>query len=170
MKLICGRFLGLSVRTAVGFAALVFLWSGTLAAADNRSASVEELLKGAEKVVVATARSVNARWEQNSHGDRLIVSRILLEIDEKFKGEAGRAVWLDLDGGTLDGLTLSVSSLPSLRPGERAVFFLNAVDGDVHTPHMRGRGILLLNERNVIQGSSLHLDEIRAKARSLGLR
>ena len=53
---------------------------------------------------------------------------------------------LDLEGGTLDGFTLRVSSLPTLVPGERAVFFLDGGNGGYHA-HLKGQGILKLDER-----------------------
>ncbi len=142
--------------------------SGVLGASGDRVASLEERIARADRVVVAVARSVIAEWRQNRHGDRLIVSRILLEVDETLKGGVGRMVWLDVDGGTLDGLTLRVSSLPMVHPGDRAVFFLDHVQGNVHTPHRRGQGILMLDDRNVVRGSTVGLDEIRTKARRVG--
>jgi hypothetical protein len=56
------------------------------------------------------------------------VSRLQLQVDETLKGVPQPAVWVDMEGGTLDGLTLTVSSLPLIQPGERAVFFLEATN------------------------------------------
>ena len=47
--------------------------------------SLEERVSGADSVVVATARAVTAAWRENEHGDRLIVSRVLLEVDETIR-------------------------------------------------------------------------------------
>jgi len=77
-------------------------------------------------------------------------------------------VWLDLEGGTLGGLTLRVSSLPELKPGERAVFFLDSLTTGSHVPHGRGLGILKLDGTNHVQGSSLSLEDIRRSARAGG--
>jgi hypothetical protein len=72
---------------------------------------------------------------------------------------------VDLDGGTLDGLTLRVSDLQSLEPGDRAVFFLDDTGGGALLPHLRGQGILELDNTDTVKGSSLHLDQIRGMAR-----
>jgi len=125
-------------------------------------------LIGADAVVVATARSVTSEWRENRFGDRLIVSRVELEVDEALKGSPSRTMWLELEGGTLDGFTLSVSSLPSIRGGERAVFFLDQPSRGVSTLHLRGQGVLFLDDDDVVRGSSLRLNDIRVQARSLG--
>jgi hypothetical protein len=136
------------------------------AASNGRIATLDERIAGAQRVVVASAKSIDARWRENTYGDRVIVSRVLLDVEETLKGSAaGNAIWMDLEGGTLDGFTLRVSDLPDLRPGERAVFFLDQGVNGVATPHLRGQGILKLDSDNVVAGSSLRLDAIRTFAR-----
>ena len=44
------------------------------------------------------------------------------EVEETLKGAPAKELAMDLDGGSLDGLTLRVSDLQSLEPGDRAVF------------------------------------------------
>jgi hypothetical protein len=73
---------------------------------------------------------------------------------------------MDLEGGTLGGVTLRVSDLPEVKPGERAVFFLDEADNGVATPHLRGQGILKLEKDDVVTGSSLRLEDIRSSARA----
>src|SRR5512138_1010878 len=90
-------------------------------ASDSRPVPLAERIQGAAVVVVATPSSVNASWREDAFGDRLIVSRYVLQIHETLKGRPAQAVSLDVDGGTLDGFTLRVSSSPTLEPGERAV-------------------------------------------------
>jgi hypothetical protein len=136
------------------------------AASNGRIATLEERIAGAQRVVVASARTVDARWRENTYGDRLIVSRVLLEVEETLKGSAAsNAIWMELEGGTLDGFTLKVSDLPDLKPGERAVFFLDQGENGVAMPHLRGQGILKLDHDNVVTGSGLGLDAIRTLAR-----
>jgi hypothetical protein len=157
----CGR----SIISSFGLALLCS--AAVVQAASEHAASLEERVKGAEKVVVATAQSVNARWDENSYGDRLIVSRIALKVEEVLKGSVDPSLSLDLDGGTLDGLTLRVSDLPSVQPGERAVFFLDRATA-AYRPHLRGQGILKLDDQNAVHGSSVRLDDIRRIARANG--
>ena len=158
-----------STRVVSGALALAacLIASGVVSAASNgRIATLDERIAGAQRVVVASARSVDARWRENTYGDRVIVSRVLLDVEENLKGSAtNAAIWMDLEGGTLDGFTLKVSDLPDLRPGERAVFFLDQGENGVATPHLRGQGILTLDRDNVVTGSSLRLDAIRTLAR-----
>jgi hypothetical protein len=134
-------------------------------ASDSRPVPISERIQGADLVVVATPNSVTASWRENTFGDRLIVSRYILQVHETLKGRAGQAIPLDMDGGSLDGFTLRISSSPTLVPGERAVFFLDGGNGAYHA-HLKGLGILKLNEQDVVRGSSLTLDEIRRVAAS----
>jgi hypothetical protein len=160
-----------SSRVAVGAVALVACVTAASvvvgASSHGRVATLDERIAGSPKVVVASARSVEPQWRENTYGDRVIVSRILLDVEETLKGPAGsNAIWMDLEGGTLEGVTLRVSDLPELKPGERAVFFLDEGDNGVATPHLRGQGILKLEKDDVVTGSSLRLEDIRSSARA----
>jgi hypothetical protein len=132
-------------------------------ASDSRPVPLPERIQGADVVVVATPSRADATWRENTFGDRLIVSRYILQVQETLKGRPAQAVSLDLEGGTLDGFTLRVSSSPTLVPGERAVFFLDGGNGAYHA-HLKGQGILKLDDQGVVRGSSLTLDEIRRVA------
>jgi hypothetical protein len=152
-------------RVAVGAVAAV---CASAAPSFAQIATLDQRVSGAERVVVATTRAVSAQWRENSHGDRLIVSRVELEIEETLKGDADQRLWMEVDGGTLDGYTLRVSSLPFMQEGERAVFFLDRGNGGMNLPHLRGQGILFLGDDDVVRGSSLRLSEIRTRARVAG--
>lgn len=154
----------IAIVTLLGLLALI----GTASA--QPPVPLDDRINGAEHVVVATARSVAAEWRQNQFGDRLIVSRVQLEVSEGLKGAASQIMWLELDGGTLDGYTLHVSSLPLMQAGDRAVFFLEASDRGVHTAHLGGQGILFLDTDDRLRGSSLRLGDVRNRARSLRQR
>ena len=157
---VIGR-LGFSLITVLAF-------SGVSRASDARVVSLDDRIRGAENVVVASVRAVTAEWRQNEHGDLLIVSRLLLEVDETIKGAAPRSMVMEMEGGTLDGYTLRVSSLPLIQePGDRAVFFLDSVARGLYAPHLRGQGILFV-EGNAIRGSTLRVDDVRMRARALG--
>jgi hypothetical protein len=123
--------------------------------------SLPDRARGAASVVIASVESVSATWETNEYGDRLIVSHVALQIGETLKGRPAQRVSMDLEGGTLDGLTLEVSSLPKLSPGERAVFFLTPGPNGHNQPYLRGQGILKLDATDHVPHSSLDLDTIR---------
>jgi hypothetical protein len=153
-------------RSFLAFIAVIFLiFSSVAGASQGRAVPLEERVQGAHLVVVATVTSVTPRWADNAFGDRLIISRVSLQIDETLKGIATATESMDLEGGTLDGLTLRVSSLPALERGERAVFFLNAIGGGVYLPHLAGQGILKLDDADFVRGSTLSLNTVRAIVR-----
>jgi hypothetical protein len=160
MAIICTGF----SRRTYAVAVLAVCAAASIAfASDSRPVPLAERIQGAEVVVVATPTSVDPSWRENGLGDRLIVSRYVLQVHETLKGRRAQAMSLDLDGGTLDGMTLRVSSSPVLAPGERAVFFLDGGNGAYHA-HLKGQGILKLDDQDVVRGSSLTLGEIRRAA------
>jgi len=152
-------------RQLVTAAALVVAGAGAaLAAGPGQAVPIPERARGAERIVVATVAATTARYERNDFGDELIVTRAELVVEEAIKG-AGGPVALEIEGGTVDGITLRVSDLPTIESGERAVFFLTSGKSGRFKAHLRGQGILKLDGENRVQGSSLTVDEIRRLAR-----
>ncbi len=140
------------------------LWAMPAFAAGGPNVDVSERIKGAQRVVVAKAVKVTPEWRTNEHGDKLIVSQVALEVEETFKGAPTNSMSVDLEGGTLDGFTLQVSSQPSLRAGERAVFMLDATPSGSHVPHLKGMGVLKLDSNNHNPDTNLGVDDIRRLA------
>jgi hypothetical protein len=126
----------------------------------GRPATIEERARGANRVVVATVAETSSRYERNEFGDEMIVTYARLAVEENLKGQSG-PLTLAIEGGTVDGITMRVSSLPSLSRGERAVFFVTPGRGGEFKPHLRGQGILKLTADDRVPGSSLTLNEIR---------
>jgi hypothetical protein len=81
--------------------------------------------RGAEQVVVGRVSSVTPVWRDNDFGDRLITSIVRVAVDETLKGPSRPSVEIEIEGGTIDGLTLRVSDLDTFAPGDRAVFYLS---------------------------------------------
>ena len=129
---------------------------------------VPERAKGAKKVVVATATSVSPRWRTNAHGDQLIVSLVGLQVEETLKGEPGNFVWLEVEGGTLNGLTLRVSSMSEVKEGERGVFFLDETGDGTHVAHGKRKGVMKLDKKNQAAEDGLSLDDIKRQVRGAG--
>jgi hypothetical protein len=129
-------------------------------AAGDPPASIQERARGSDRIVVASISDVTASHETNEFGDKLIVSHAKLAVEETMKGPSEPAT-VDVIGGTLDGYTLHVSSLPLVTRGDRAVFFLERGKNGKLQPHLRGQGILKLDTSNNVRGSSLTLDDIR---------
>lgn len=133
-----------------------------LSASNGRLVDIPERAKGAETVVVGTVVDVHSSFRTNASGDQLIVSRAVVLVDEQLKGPGqSSTIEVDIEGGTVGDLTLTVSDMPSIAIGERATFFLNRGESGVHVPHLRGLGILKLDKHGRVPGSSLTLTQIR---------
>jgi len=102
--------------------AAVLCFSTTLASAsDGPPVSVETRAKGSQTVVLATVTNVNSRFGTNSFGDQIIVSDVQVDVAETLKGQANDTLTVTVEGGQINDLTLKVSDMPVMRPGERAV-------------------------------------------------
>jgi hypothetical protein len=156
---------GGQTRLLTSALAIVAALTVSVHGADQRPVTIEDRTVGAERVLLASVDSVTSDYETNEFGDRLIVSHARLKVEEAIKG-APDPITLDYEGGTVDGITLHVSTLPVLQPGERAVFFVTRGARGEFKPHLRGQGILKLDEQNHVPNSSLTLDDIRRMAHS----
>jgi hypothetical protein len=143
---------------------LVALAAMPLAANEQQPLSIQERAHGAQRVVVASVADTSASYERNEFGDSLIVTHARLTVEEDIKGGGG-PVTLAVEGGTVNGITLHVSSLPTLSRGERAVFFITPGSNGQFIPHNRGQGILKLDANNKVKGSTMSLDDVRRMAR-----
>lgn len=142
------------------------LMAGSLLA-NERARQVANAMRQADTVVVGTVTAVQPAWKVNAWGDRLIVSRTWVRSQETLKGQAARDVAFELEGGTIDGVTLKVSDLPTLEAGERAVFMLKRNAHGAFVPHLRGAGILRLDANDSVRGLNLPLNEVRRLAREI---
>lgn len=153
------------ISARLGFAALL-LTAGSVSALAEPPADFAQRFQGAQRAVVGKIASVQPRWERNQWGDQLIVSRMTVDVEETLKGFAAKRLEVDVEGGTLDGLTLHVSHQPELVPGDRAVLILNESTPGVQTPHRKGLGLLRLDGTNRVEGTSTTLADVRTAARS----
>lgn len=153
-----------SHRRSLAVFSLVALAAIPLTASNEQPRSIQERARGAERVVVASVADTSANYERNQFGDNLIVTHARLTVEEDIKG-AGGPVRLAIEGGTVNGITLHVSSLPTLSRGERAVFFITPGPNGQFVPYNRGQGILKLDANNHVKGTSLSLDDVRRMAR-----
>jgi len=142
--------------------------TAVLEASNGRGVSIPERTRGAQKVVIGSVASVTPVWRHNGRGDHLIVSEVVVNVEETLKGAPAKTVKVDMEGGTLDGMTLRVSSMEPLNPRDRAVFFLDGSTTGSDTPHLKGQGILKLDSSNQVAGSSLRLDDVRRQVLSAG--
>ena len=145
--------------------AVVLVGASIPVAAETSQPDLSTLTRGAKRVVVATVIGVEPVFQSNEFGDQLIVSRTHLRVDEVLKpgqpsGESETVV-MELEGGTIGDLTLTVSDLPILARGERAVIFLQENSRGAVVPHERGHGILELDASDHVKGTGLTLAAVR---------
>jgi hypothetical protein len=133
-------------------------------AADSVPVSLRERTRGAERVVVGHVTAVAPIWKVNDFGDRLIVSTVRVAVDETLKGQVQPTLDVEIEGGTIGNLTLRVSDETPFSPGERGVFYVRRNLRGSFVPHLRGLGLLKLDQANRVPGSSLTLSEIRREA------
>lgn len=136
-----------------------------LSAAEGPDVPVAERAKGAQRVVVAKATDSWSSFEVNKYGDRLIVSHVTFDVEETIKGRPVAQVVVDVEGGTVNGLTLKVSDMPAFERGHRAVLFLDEASTGKLQLHRRGLGSLRLNERNQVADTDVPLTTIRSQIR-----
>jgi hypothetical protein len=137
-----------------------------LAGQDAAPVPLAERARGAERVVVGRVASVESAWRVNEFGDRLIVSTLRVTVNETLKGPSQPTVDVEVEGGTIGGVTLRVSDQEALIPGERAVFYLKRDVRGHFVPHLRGQGLLKLDRSDRVPNTSLTLETIRREARS----
>lgn len=157
---------GLWICRLLAVAGLMTAASGL--AAQEVVVPLTDRARGAELVVVGRVTSSQPIWRVNAHGDRLIVSVLRVIPEETLKGVAGRAVDVEIEGGTIGALTLRVSDLPKFVPGDRAVFYVRRDTRGRLIPHLRGQGLLRLDKTNRVPDSSLSLNEIRRTVAAAG--
>ncbi len=134
----------------------------------GRPPDVATRARGSERVIVATVLDVNASFAKSEFGDQLIVSKVVLQVEEVMKGANAVTVEVEVEGGTVGDLTMSASDMPAMKRGERGVFFLKRSRSGVEVPHLRGLGILKLDGQNRVRGMGLDVDAVRAAVRGAG--
>ena len=148
--------------------AMMALSGQVLVAQSSVPVPLVDRARGAAQVIVGRVTAVNPVWQVNEFGDRLIVSVVRVAVDETLKGDAQASVDVEVEGGTIGGLTLHVSDEESFAPGDRAVFYLRRSARGAFVPHLRGQGTLKLDRNSRVRNSSLTLDEIRRTVSAAG--
>ena len=126
--------------------------------------------RSADRVVVGRATSVAPVWQVNEHGDRLIVSIVRVAIEETLKGPTASTIDVEIEGGTIGGLTLHVSDQVPFGPGERGVLYLRRTPRGTFVPHLRGQSLLKVDASNRVEGSALTVADIRRELTAANVR
>ena len=139
----------------------------TIQSASRREVPLEERVRGAERIVAGHVMMVRSEFATNEFGDRLIVTRARVVVSEVLKGQVpGSTVEVNIEGGTVGEVTLLVSDMPEVRPGDRVALLLSQNRLGQTVPHLRGQGVFKLDRNGRDEEQHIALDEIRAAARS----
>jgi hypothetical protein len=82
-----------------------------------------------------------------------------VEVEDTLKGAPASSLMVTVEGGSIGDLTLTVSDMPRLERGQRAVFFLED-RGGTHVLHGRGTGLLPVDRRGRVEGTDMTLDTV----------
>ena len=117
-------------------------------------------------MVVGTISDVTSRMGTNAAGDRLIYSDLVVDLSETLKGDLRGSVTVTVEGGEVGGLTLAVSDMPTLRRGDRALFFLTRNASGEWAVYGRGGGVMKIDGAGRLGNGPLTLDSARTQIRS----
>ncbi len=164
VRLATGSLVTVSIF-ALAAAALMVTQDAPASAQQPDVPGIQNALANAHSVVVATPRSVQSAWQENEFGDRIIQSAVLLEVSETIKGRPERSRWMEMEGGTVDGVTLEVSGEPEVKMNSRALFILQNGRPNVDRAVPGEESVLELDEQDNVRGTSIRLDDIRRHVR-----
>ncbi len=156
-----------SARAArtIGGGLLILAASMGGALAQSKTAEFNAALKQAKFALVGTITETRASKRRSSWGDDIIVTTAIIRTEEALRGAPSTWTALELEGGTLNGVTMEASDTPLMRQGERAVFLVDQLPDGRFIAHGRGLGILKLRIDDRVENSELTLNEVRALAR-----
>jgi len=93
----------------------------TVQSATVQKFSLEELAQRSQKIVVGRCLSTESRWNEKN---TLILTFSHFAVSEDLKGQSNGSVTVMTVGGSLNGITQTVSGSPQFSVGEEAVLFL----------------------------------------------
>jgi hypothetical protein len=146
---------------------IVILTMRAAVAADAQTAEMTAGLQRAKLSVIGSVSETRASRRRSSHGDEIIVTTAVVRVSESLRGNAPAWVSLDVEGGTLNGVTLEVSDTPLLRRGDRAVFLIEQLPDRRYVPLRGGAGIFKLKPDDSLENLPLTLNDVRRLARDL---
>ena len=104
----------------------LFVSLASVAGAQEQAVPLETRARGAERVVVGRVASVDAAWQVNDFGDRLIVSVVRVTVDETLKGQTQQTVDVEVEGGTIGGSHTARFGFGDLQAGRAGGLLLDA--------------------------------------------
>ena len=121
-------------------------------------------LRGASRTVVGSVTRTESRLVRTQRGDEIIVTRTWIRVEEALKGRVEPSVTVDVEGGTVNGISMRASDITPLAVGERAVLLLEPTAEGGWRPHRRGLGLLRLTSDNQVRELGVSLGTVRRTA------
>jgi hypothetical protein len=114
--------------------------------------------------IVGTVNETRPARRRSSFGDEIIVTTAIIRVGETLRGKGPAWLALEVEGGTINDITMEASDTPLLNRGDRAVFLIDRLPDGRFVPHRRGSGILRLQADDHIRDSTLTLADVRRLA------
>jgi len=121
-------------------------------------------LRGASRTIVGRVARLEPRMVRTPRGDRMIVTRTWVRVEEALKGRADSLLAVDVEGGTIGELSMRVSDIEPLKVGERAIVMMEPTADGAWRPHRRGLGLLRLTSDNRVHELGVSLADVRRLA------
>ena len=84
--------------------------------------SMESLAEKSDRIVRGRVMKLSYSHGTNEYGDELIYTHVKIRVSESLKGDRSDLT-LKVEGGTLNGITLTVSDAARFQPGEEVLIF-----------------------------------------------
>ena len=150
------------MRTALAFT--FGLLASVSLFADTVRADLATRLRGASRTVVGGVVRLEPRLVRTPRGDKMIVTRTWLHVEEALKGRADSLLGVDVEGGTIGELSMRVSDIEPLKVGERAIVMMEPTADGAWRLHRRGLGLLRLTPDNRLREHGVSLADVRRLA------
>jgi hypothetical protein len=115
------EFMRLRITTFLSL--LVLLIINQFCFALEAPVSLKELAAHSDRIVRGRIMKITYTQETNSYGDELIYTHATVRVAEALKGDRTDLV-VKVEGGTLNGITLTVSDTSAFQTGEEVLVFV----------------------------------------------
>ena len=82
--------------------------------------NISQLSAASSRIVDGKVQRIEPRMENGR-----IISRVYLDVNKTWAGPRNSEIYVDVLGGTLDGITMTVSGAPTFHSGENVLLFLD---------------------------------------------
>jgi hypothetical protein len=131
----------------------------TSAFAIEAPVSLQTLSRDSDRIVRGKVTSLQCHPGTNEFGDELIFTEVSIRTDEALKGER-TPLLLTVEGGTFNGVTLTVSDAPTFSVGEDVVVFAKKAL-TTFRPVFGGQSKYTISRDGIIAQKAVHYNELK---------